>query len=592
MYSSYAVFTHMVDPARGLEVPVGVALWSTDRKSVKLRMLSEDERLSAFRTATDFPFVAHVHEKVNLWIEEEHLPYLDVPAKPWDTKWWAHAKRLLVHRTRLSDPMPVEPSFDIDSLYESVVAPFVHKAESKRRVDGEVSRCLSELAPMMRARATVPGIGGRSVVVTRAYEGQHATVVVEGVNLAAHPDVNADQALGKLLRLRSGMQGKCDIATTPSGDALLGLLAWVAEQERARIRARTVGRRRELADLGLYVAGRLPLGYRRDDGRRLAVDAEEAALVREIFTRCSAGESLSDIASTLPPAREKARWTVYRVHRVLRSRYVLGETRRGDGSWALGNHPALVSHDLWDRAHVALRARVAGGRKYTQGESAQRLLRGLVKCSACGRRVSVRFGARHQLPDATGARVHYYVCRGVLAGRACGEGWIRSYEADAAAAEKVMARLAEIREHLAAPPSVVPRRERSTSVAGGLAKIEERKRKAVDLATDGAMSSAVLQETLARYEAEAAALRLRAEREEAERRREERAADPESRAQLLRHVGALRAAWAAMAVPQHQEVLALLAEEIQIGRSGVQIRWRSVAALAEAPGGDHLVTQP
>jgi hypothetical protein len=169
MYSSYVVFTHMVDPVRGIEVPVGVALWSTDRKGVKVRMLSERERLTSFKMATDFPFVAHVHEKVNLWINDEQLPYLDASTKPWETKWWVHAKRLLVHRTRLSDPMPVEPSFDIDSLYESVVAPFVHKTESKKRVDGEISRCLSELASMMCARATVPGVGGRSVVVGRRH---------------------------------------------------------------------------------------------------------------------------------------------------------------------------------------------------------------------------------------------------------------------------------------------------------------------------------------------------------------------------------------------------------------------------------------
>lgn len=221
MYSSYAVFTHMVDPARDLKVPVGVAMWSADRKSVSIRMLSEEERLSSFKTSTEFPFVAHVRDKVNSWIEEERLPYLDEPAKPWDTRWWAHAKRLLVHRTRLSDPMPVDPSFEIDSLYESVVAPFVNKKEHKKRVDGEIARCLNDLVSVMRARATIPGVGGRGVVVTRAYEGSRATVVVEGVNLAANPDANADQALGKLMRLRAGMQCRCKIAiayiTSPGG---------------------------------------------------------------------------------------------------------------------------------------------------------------------------------------------------------------------------------------------------------------------------------------------------------------------------------------------------------------------------------------
>lgn len=364
-------------------------------------------------------------------------------------------------------------------------------------------------------------------------------------------------------------------ATTPQGDSTLGIMAWTADQERRRIRERTVGRRRELTDAGAYVLGTLPFGYERA-ARKLVVSEPEAAIVRAIFARCIAGESLPEIASTLPPKRGKA-WTLYAVHRVLRSRYVLGEGRQSDGTWAPNTHPAIIDHDTWDRAHAALRARVAGGRKYAQGDSAHRLLRGLVWCSACGKRVSVRFGARTQKNDPDGKRFHYYICRGGLA-HECREGWIRAYEADDAAARLVLERLTELREELAKPGKVAP--TATTDVSAALARIETKKRNAIDLATDGTLSKAQLREALDRYEAEAAKLRRQAEREKAAHAAAERAADPERRADVLRHVRALRAAWRNMPVDERRKVIALLAKRVEIGRSGVRFSWRSAAELA------------
>lgn len=368
-------------------------------------------------------------------------------------------------------------------------------------------------------------------------------------------------------------------ASTPQGDSTLGIMAWTADQERRRIRERTVGRRRELTDGGLYVLGTIPFGYRRD-GRKLVVHDEEGRIVRAIFARCIDGESLPEIAATLPPKRGRP-WTPHAVHRVLRSRYELGEAKHSDGTWHEGAHPAIVDHLTWEKAHAALRVRVAGGRKYAQGDSAHRLLRGLVWCSACGRRVSVRFGARTQRQDPDGKRMHYYICRGALE-HSCCEGWIRAYEADQEAAALVLARLEELRHELARAPKRAERK--ATDYAAALARVEQKKRNAIDLATDGTMSRETLRETLARYEAEAATLRRAAERETAAAAAAERAADPKARHAVLGQVRAIRAAWARMSVEARREALALLTNRVEIGRNGVRFSWRSVAELAADTG--------
>ncbi len=245
-------------------------------------------------------------------------------------------------------------------------------------------------------------------------------------------------------------------AATPHGDSTLGIMSWTADQERRRIRERTVGRRRELTDAGLYVLGRVPLGYKAE-ARQLQVVPEEAALVRDVFERSADGESMPEIAATLPPIRNRTRWTVHAVHRILKCRYVLGEARQSDGTWSPNAHAAIVDRDLWERAHAAARKRVSGGRKYATGESSVRLLRGLAVCSACERKVSVRFGARHQRADAGGSHAHYYICRGGLE-HACGEGWIRAHEVDEEAAAQAVARLVSLREELAQPAAPVASR--------------------------------------------------------------------------------------------------------------------------------------
>lgn len=368
-------------------------------------------------------------------------------------------------------------------------------------------------------------------------------------------------------------------AATPHGDSTLGIMSWTADQERRRIRERTVGRRRELADAGLYVNGEIPLGFRAA-ARRLHVVPEEAALARDIFERCADGESMSDLAATLPPIRARMRWNVQAVYCVLKSRYLLGEGRRGDGTWQPGAHPTIIDRALWERAHAALRARSMGGRRCGKGPSNARLLRDLASCSACGRKVSVRTGARlRAAPEVV--RAHYYVCRGVTRGL-CDEGWTRAEGIDKQAAALAVARLVELREELGRPAAATVATKKPQDATAALARIETRKRNAIDLATDGGMDAAQLRDALRRLDEEASKVRQRADAEAAEAATAERAADPARRAELRRQARTWQHVWDGANIEQRREILAILADRVEVGRGGVRCHWRSAADLAGA----------
>jgi hypothetical protein len=114
---------------------------------------------------------------------------------------------------QLSEPRPIDcrdPEDEIDLLYESVVAPHRHAKESKARIEGQIRKCLGQLAEEFRGRQRLPGFGGRAVHVQRVYRGQKRDVIVEGVNLAgAQPDQHVDALVSKLMRLIEGPEKKC-----------------------------------------------------------------------------------------------------------------------------------------------------------------------------------------------------------------------------------------------------------------------------------------------------------------------------------------------------------------------------------------------
>jgi len=157
----------------------------------------------------------------------------------------------------------------------------------------------------------------------------------------------------------------------------------------------------------------IPYGYRLEQGQ-LAVEREEAKVVREIYGRYAQGQSFQDIADTLiklnvPYSEGTPCWNKNNVKRIIENRKYIGEggcppileseifqTVRGihEGKtahwWKAGNDPTNI---LWDR----LRCGACGGRMLRNGSPAAS--KGIVqlRCEnkGCGNALDVPLAELH-----------------------------------------------------------------------------------------------------------------------------------------------------------------------------------------------------
>lgn len=240
---SYSVFSLVVDDLQERTVPVGVALWSRQCQFVNFRIIDESDKLTGLNSAIHFPFVRLVRDKVSHWINTGKLPYSEEPFAPFDDRWWRHARKLLIHQVKLSEPRPIDcldPQEELDPLFESVVAAFRPRKASESRIDGQIRKCLDELSRKFKSRPAVPGFRGRDVQVLRGYQGKRGWVVIEGINLASNQaETQSDATASKLQRIRLCLNDRCIflIGYIASPEGINGeavLVEWLRESTGAR----------------------------------------------------------------------------------------------------------------------------------------------------------------------------------------------------------------------------------------------------------------------------------------------------------------------------------------------------------------------
>jgi site-specific DNA recombinase len=203
-------------------------------------------------------------------------------------------------------------------------------------------------------------------------------------------------------------------------DSLVGQLkviidTYSAAQERENIRTNVISGHERSAREGKWQGGKPPFGYRKNQQGQLEIYPEQAEIVREIFSRCIAGESNIKIAQDLNDRgipdplswdrhgnRKKARkWWDSTVGKILRH-----EAYTGTYTWRRTNFvfeggefvtqkpsdekdrityeiPALVSRVDFERARKACQTRK---RLASRNSHVQYMLKGLVKCGieTCG----------------------------------------------------------------------------------------------------------------------------------------------------------------------------------------------------------------
>lgn len=375
-------------------------------------------------------------------------------------------------------------------------------------------------------------------------------------------------------------------ATTQQGDSTLGIMSWVADAERKRIRDRTVGRRRQLRDQGCWTEGRPPFGYVRDPHtRRLVIRQAEAVVVLEVFKRCTMGESIERIARVLaargisrvdgPPVK----WDKKAVHHMLTRREYLGEVRRTDGRYEPA-HPPIVAAGVFAEAQHALLGRRLGGRTHSaESRTSHWLLRGLARCASCGARMSAAYGR-------LGVGDGYYACAARTRGEDCDEPYARVRTTDAKIAGLILARLEQLRELLAdadlgAPTTDASRLEALRRTLGSL---HQRRERLVTLHVEGVLSREDFDTRRTKLEQE----RLSVEREIADEERKLSPITDEIRASALREIRTLRRGWERTTPAERREILALIAEGVTLENGEPRITWASTSAVCAATVGRNL----
>jgi DNA invertase Pin-like site-specific DNA recombinase len=146
-----------------------------------------------------------------------------------------------------------------------------------------------------------------------------------------------------------------DVRTT-DGQMIARMLGAVAQAERDNISRRVRNEKKHKADSGAWQGGPIPYGYRSartEDGRpALAVDAEEAAVVRYLAAEVIRGRSLMSLAKELnergtPPGPRAKQWYATSVRQRLMNPTVAGirvyqGEEHGDAEW-----PAVLDRSTW-----------------------------------------------------------------------------------------------------------------------------------------------------------------------------------------------------------------------------------------------------
>jgi DNA invertase Pin-like site-specific DNA recombinase len=200
--------------------------------------------------------------------------------------------------------------------------------------------------------------------------------------------------------------------TTSMGRLTLNILLSFAQFEREVIGERIRDKFAASRARGMWMGGKVPLGYDVRD-RKLVVNDGEAATVRMIFERFVEIGSATKLAATLRQegvtTKTGAAIDKGYLYRLLNNRTYLGEAPH-KGIIHQGEHQPIVPKDLWDRVHALLqespRARANQNRAQTPA-----LLKGLI-FGIDGRALSPTHTVRR------GRQYRYYVSQSVLKGGA------------------------------------------------------------------------------------------------------------------------------------------------------------------------------
>ena len=235
--------------------------------------------------------------------------------------------------------------------------------------------------------------------------------------------------------------------TTSMGRLTLNILLSFAQFEREVIGERIRDKVAASKARGMWMGGKVPLGYDVRE-RKLVVNEAEAARVRrvfDLFAETGSGvETVRRLRAEGVTAKSGRSLNKGDIYKLLNSRTYVGEVAH-KGQVYPGEHEAIVPRELWDRAHAVLQ--VSPRLRANQNrQQAPALLKGLI-FGVDGRALSPTHCRRR------GRLYRYYVAQRVLKGDAAAadDGIVRRVSA----AEIEAAVVGQVRALLRQPEVVV-----------------------------------------------------------------------------------------------------------------------------------------
>lgn len=202
-------------------------------------------------------------------------------------------------------------------------------------------------------------------------------------------------------------------ASTPSGKLMLSMLGSIGEFERNTIVENIKSGMSEKARQGMFNGGRV-LGYDSKDGS-LMINEEEASTVKEIFTLCLNGYSLTEIRNMLETAgrrtKNNSHFEISSIKRILQNPIYAGyitynKTRKTGGKVIKcsdflkvpGKHQPIISPEEYDAVR-----KIIDSKKQYHINTGSFILSGILKCPFCG---SIMTGCT----KGGNKQYRYYVC--------------------------------------------------------------------------------------------------------------------------------------------------------------------------------------
>lgn len=192
--------------------------------------------------------------------------------------------------------------------------------------------------------------------------------------------------------------------STSAGRMMLNILMTFAQFERETIAERIRDKFAASRKKGMWMGGSVPYGYRVENKKLVANEAEKAYL-QGIFQRYAEIASARQVAIELnashikrPNAKE---WTPEHVYSILGNHTYLGKVMY-KGTLYEGEHEAMVTQKLWDDVHERLDENAPYGKRKRMETLAP--LKGVLRCGHCGGAMSPAFS------NKDGRRYSYYQC--------------------------------------------------------------------------------------------------------------------------------------------------------------------------------------